>query len=124
MIVFLIGTLNVLLRVRSLVNTLMWTKSGHQGPNWEKAFVDIRPSGPFQVKSYISMHTSHNTFVQACCLISNNSLFIVRDVWKDHKAFFFLYLSCPCICLVTGETCAMRDVLIRGRRTKMHISCD
>lgn len=44
-----IGTLNVLLRVRSLVNTLMWTKSGHQGPNWEKAFVDIRPSGPFQI---------------------------------------------------------------------------
>lgn len=46
-----IGTLNVLLRVRSIapVDTLVWTKSGHQGPNWNKASFDISPSGPFQI---------------------------------------------------------------------------
>nr|XP_057945716.1 MAM domain-containing glycosylphosphatidylinositol anchor protein 1 isoform X1 [Doryrhamphus excisus]XP_057945717.1 MAM domain-containing glycosylphosphatidylinositol anchor protein 1 isoform X1 [Doryrhamphus excisus] len=46
-----IGTLNVLLRVRSIasVDTLLWTKSGHQGPNWKKAYFDINPSGPFQI---------------------------------------------------------------------------
>uniref|UniRef100_A0A668AUM5 MAM domain containing glycosylphosphatidylinositol anchor 1 n=1 Tax=Myripristis murdjan TaxID=586833 RepID=A0A668AUM5_9TELE len=46
-----IGTLNVLLRVRSIasVDSLAWTKSGHQGPDWKKAFFDISPSGPFQI---------------------------------------------------------------------------
>lgn len=45
------GTLNVLLRVRSIasVDSVVWTKSGHQGPDWKKAFFDISPSGPFQV---------------------------------------------------------------------------
>ncbi|CAG5853443.1 unnamed protein product, partial [Menidia menidia] len=44
-------TLNVLLRVRSIaaVDTVVWTKSGHQGPNWRKAFFDISPSGTFQI---------------------------------------------------------------------------
>lgn len=47
-----IGTLNVLLRVRGIasVDSLAWTRSGHQGPNWKKAFFDISPSGPFQVQ--------------------------------------------------------------------------
>ncbi|XP_013875970.1 MAM domain-containing glycosylphosphatidylinositol anchor protein 1 isoform X1 [Austrofundulus limnaeus] len=46
-----IGTLNVLLRVRSIapVDSVVWTKSGHQGPVWRKASVDISPSGPFQI---------------------------------------------------------------------------
>ncbi|KAM4602816.1 MAM domain-containing glycosylphosphatidylinositol anchor protein 1 [Polymixia lowei] len=46
-----IGTLNVLLRVNSIasVDTVAWTKSGHQGPDWLKAFFDISPSGPFQI---------------------------------------------------------------------------
>ncbi|XP_012723466.2 MAM domain-containing glycosylphosphatidylinositol anchor protein 1 isoform X1 [Fundulus heteroclitus] len=46
-----IGTLNVLLRVRSIapVDSVVWTKSGHQGPDWRKAFFDINPSGPFQI---------------------------------------------------------------------------
>ncbi|KAK7912717.1 hypothetical protein WMY93_012928 [Mugilogobius chulae] len=46
-----IGTLNVLLRVRSIasVDTVLWSKSGHQGPDWRKAFFDISPSGPFQI---------------------------------------------------------------------------
>lgn len=48
------GTLNVLLRVRSIasVDTVVWTKSGHQGPDWKKAFFDISPSGPFQVRAW------------------------------------------------------------------------
>ena len=48
------GTLNVLLRVRSIasVDSVVWTKSGHQGPDWEKAFFDISPSGPFQVRTW------------------------------------------------------------------------
>uniref|UniRef100_A0A8D3A062 MAM domain-containing glycosylphosphatidylinositol anchor protein 1 n=1 Tax=Scophthalmus maximus TaxID=52904 RepID=A0A8D3A062_SCOMX len=46
-----IGTLNVLLRVRSIasVDSVIWTKSGHQGPDWKKACFDISPSGPFQI---------------------------------------------------------------------------
>ncbi|XP_037345321.2 MAM domain-containing glycosylphosphatidylinositol anchor protein 1 isoform X1 [Pungitius pungitius] len=46
-----IGTLNVLLRVRSIasVDSVVWMKSGHQGPEWRKAFFDISPSGPFQI---------------------------------------------------------------------------
>ncbi|XP_077568709.1 MAM domain-containing glycosylphosphatidylinositol anchor protein 1 isoform X1 [Stigmatopora nigra] len=48
-----IGTLNVLSRVRSIgissVDSMLWTKSGHQGPNWKKAYFDISPSGPFQI---------------------------------------------------------------------------
>uniref|UniRef100_A0A668ANX9 MAM domain containing glycosylphosphatidylinositol anchor 1 n=1 Tax=Myripristis murdjan TaxID=586833 RepID=A0A668ANX9_9TELE len=31
------------------VDSLAWTKSGHQGPDWKKAFFDISPSGPFQI---------------------------------------------------------------------------
>ncbi|XP_057707315.1 MAM domain-containing glycosylphosphatidylinositol anchor protein 1 isoform X2 [Corythoichthys intestinalis] len=48
-----IGTLNVLSRVRSIgtasVDSKLWTKSGHQGPNWKKAYFDMSPSGPFQI---------------------------------------------------------------------------
>uniref|UniRef100_A0A087Y9U7 MAM domain containing glycosylphosphatidylinositol anchor 1 n=1 Tax=Poecilia formosa TaxID=48698 RepID=A0A087Y9U7_POEFO len=46
-----IGMLNVLLRVRSIapVDSVVWTKSGHQGPDWSKAYFDISPSGPFQI---------------------------------------------------------------------------
>ncbi|KAM9476806.1 MAM domain-containing glycosylphosphatidylinositol anchor protein 1 isoform 1-T2 [Clarias gariepinus] len=46
-----IGTLNVLLRVKSIatVDSLAWTLSGHQGPSWKKANVVVYPSGPFQV---------------------------------------------------------------------------
>lgn len=45
------GTLNVLLRVRSIasVDSVVWTKSGHQGPDWKRALFDVSPSGPFQV---------------------------------------------------------------------------
>ncbi|KAJ4946722.1 hypothetical protein JOQ06_008768, partial [Pogonophryne albipinna] len=45
-----IGSLNVLLRVRSIasVDSVVWSKSGHQGPDWRRAFFDISPSGPFQ----------------------------------------------------------------------------
>ncbi|TNN51280.1 MAM domain-containing glycosylphosphatidylinositol anchor protein 1 [Liparis tanakae] len=44
------STLNLLLRVRSIasVDSVVWTKFGHQGPDWRKAFLDISPSGPFQ----------------------------------------------------------------------------
>ncbi|KAI5108504.1 MAM domain-containing glycosylphosphatidylinositol anchor protein 1 [Silurus meridionalis] len=46
-----IGTLNVLLRVKGIatVDSLVWTLSGYQGPNWRKANVVVYPSGPFQV---------------------------------------------------------------------------
>ncbi|KAM6942984.1 MAM domain-containing glycosylphosphatidylinositol anchor protein 1 [Xenentodon cancila] len=46
-----IGTLNVLLRVRSIapVDTVAWTKSGEQGLDWRKASIDISPTGPFQI---------------------------------------------------------------------------
>ncbi|XP_075906564.1 MAM domain-containing glycosylphosphatidylinositol anchor protein 1 isoform X2 [Nelusetta ayraudi] len=46
-----IGTLNVLLRTKSIasVDTQVWTKSGPQGPGWRKAFIDFSPVGPFQV---------------------------------------------------------------------------
>ncbi|KAI4829742.1 hypothetical protein KUCAC02_001415, partial [Chaenocephalus aceratus] len=46
-----IGSLNVLLRVRSIasVDSVVWSKSGHQGPDWRRAFFDISPSGPFQI---------------------------------------------------------------------------
>uniref|UniRef100_A0A674P740 MAM domain containing glycosylphosphatidylinositol anchor 1 n=1 Tax=Takifugu rubripes TaxID=31033 RepID=A0A674P740_TAKRU len=49
-----IGTLNVLLRVRSIashttVDSEVWTKSGHQGPDWKRALFDVSPSGPFQI---------------------------------------------------------------------------
>ncbi|XP_072533521.1 MAM domain-containing glycosylphosphatidylinositol anchor protein 1 isoform X3 [Salminus brasiliensis] len=45
------GTLNVLLRVKSIatVDSVVWTRSGHQGPSWQKANVIMYPSGPFQV---------------------------------------------------------------------------
>lgn len=51
---FFTGTLNVYLRVRSIasVDRAMWTKSGHQGPDWKKAFFDVTPSGPFQVRPF------------------------------------------------------------------------
>ncbi|XP_071756180.1 MAM domain-containing glycosylphosphatidylinositol anchor protein 1 [Centroberyx gerrardi] len=46
-----IGMLNVLLRVTSIasVDTVVWSKAGHQGVDWKKAFFDISPSGPFQI---------------------------------------------------------------------------
>uniref|UniRef100_A0A3Q3DKG7 MAM domain containing glycosylphosphatidylinositol anchor 1 n=1 Tax=Hippocampus comes TaxID=109280 RepID=A0A3Q3DKG7_HIPCM len=46
-----IGTLNVLLKIRSIasMDSMLWTKSGHQGPDWKKAYFDISPSGPFQI---------------------------------------------------------------------------
>ncbi|XP_065152190.1 MAM domain-containing glycosylphosphatidylinositol anchor protein 1 isoform X1 [Paramisgurnus dabryanus] len=46
-----IGTLNVLMRVKSIatVDSAVWTLSGHQGPEWRKADAVIYPSGPFQV---------------------------------------------------------------------------
>uniref|UniRef100_A0A1A8FTJ5 MAM domain containing glycosylphosphatidylinositol anchor 1 n=1 Tax=Nothobranchius korthausae TaxID=1143690 RepID=A0A1A8FTJ5_9TELE len=46
-----IGTLNVLLRVSSTppVDSVVWTKSGHQDADWKKAAFDISPSGPFQI---------------------------------------------------------------------------
>ncbi|XP_017550923.1 MAM domain-containing glycosylphosphatidylinositol anchor protein 1 [Pygocentrus nattereri] len=46
-----IGTLNVLLRVKSIatVDSVVWTRSGHQGPDWRKANIMVYPSGPFQV---------------------------------------------------------------------------
>uniref|UniRef100_A0AAY4A6G0 MAM domain-containing glycosylphosphatidylinositol anchor protein 1 n=1 Tax=Denticeps clupeoides TaxID=299321 RepID=A0AAY4A6G0_9TELE len=46
-----IGTLNVLQRVKSIatVDTLIWSRSGNQGPSWIKQSVPITPSGPFQV---------------------------------------------------------------------------
>ncbi|XP_026120682.1 MAM domain-containing glycosylphosphatidylinositol anchor protein 1-like [Carassius auratus] len=46
-----IGTLNVLMRVKSIatVDSAIWTLSGHQGPEWRKADAEIYPSGPFQV---------------------------------------------------------------------------
>ncbi|KAI4892509.1 hypothetical protein NFI96_024488, partial [Prochilodus magdalenae] len=49
-----IGTLNVLLRVKSIatVDSVVWSRSGHQGPNWLKASVMVYPSGPFQVCAY------------------------------------------------------------------------
>ncbi|KAL7889354.1 hypothetical protein AOLI_G00016120 [Acnodon oligacanthus] len=44
-------TLNVLLRVKSIatVDSVVWTRSGHQGPDWRKANIMVYPSGPFQV---------------------------------------------------------------------------
>ncbi|KAM6981032.1 MAM domain-containing glycosylphosphatidylinositol anchor protein 1 [Aplochiton taeniatus] len=46
-----IGSLNVLLRVKSIasVDTVAWAKSGPQGPDWKRASIDINPSGPFQI---------------------------------------------------------------------------
>ncbi|XP_063039818.1 MAM domain-containing glycosylphosphatidylinositol anchor protein 1 [Engraulis encrasicolus] len=46
-----IGTLNLLQRAKSIatVDTLVWSRSGSQGPNWIKANCVITPSGPFQV---------------------------------------------------------------------------
>ncbi|XP_059421746.1 MAM domain-containing glycosylphosphatidylinositol anchor protein 1-like [Carassius carassius] len=46
-----IGSLNVLMRVKSIatVDSAIWTLSGHQGPEWRKADAEIYPSGPFQV---------------------------------------------------------------------------
>ncbi|XP_073690672.1 MAM domain-containing glycosylphosphatidylinositol anchor protein 1 [Garra rufa] len=46
-----IGTLNVLMRVKSIatVDSAVWTLSGHQGAEWRKADAEIYPSGPFQV---------------------------------------------------------------------------
>lgn len=50
---FSTGTLNVLLRTKSIasVDTQVWSKSGPQGPGWRKAFIDFSPVGPFQVNS-------------------------------------------------------------------------
>ena len=60
------GTLNVLLRVRSIasVDTVIWTKSGHQGPDWRKAFFDISPSGPFQVSVVYEQSTRGELVLQ------------------------------------------------------------
>ncbi|XP_073776392.1 MAM domain-containing glycosylphosphatidylinositol anchor protein 1 isoform X2 [Danio rerio] len=46
-----IGTLNVLMRVTSIaiVDSAVWTLSGHQGAEWRKANAELYPSGPFQV---------------------------------------------------------------------------
>ncbi|XP_022540869.1 MAM domain-containing glycosylphosphatidylinositol anchor protein 1 [Astyanax mexicanus] len=46
-----IGTLNVLLRVKSIatVDSVVWSRSGSQGPSWQKASLMVMPSGPFQV---------------------------------------------------------------------------
>lgn len=54
LLTFSTGTLNVLLRTKSIasVDTQVWTKSGHQGPGWRKAFIDFSPVGPFQVNSF------------------------------------------------------------------------
>ncbi|KAJ3594295.1 hypothetical protein NHX12_006626 [Muraenolepis orangiensis] len=39
------------MRVRSIasVDTVAWSKSGHQGPDWKKALFNSNPSGPFQI---------------------------------------------------------------------------
>uniref|UniRef100_H3CGE1 MAM domain containing glycosylphosphatidylinositol anchor 1 n=1 Tax=Tetraodon nigroviridis TaxID=99883 RepID=H3CGE1_TETNG len=39
------------LTVRSIasVDSVVWTKSGHQGPDWKRALFDVSPSGPFQI---------------------------------------------------------------------------
>ncbi|XP_036399015.1 MAM domain-containing glycosylphosphatidylinositol anchor protein 1 [Megalops cyprinoides] len=46
-----IGSLNVLLRVKSIatVDSLAWTLSGNQGPEWKQASFIVNPIGPFQV---------------------------------------------------------------------------
>ncbi|KAI1895183.1 hypothetical protein AGOR_G00103670 [Albula goreensis] len=46
-----IGSLNVLLRVKSIamVDTLVWSLSGNQGPRWKQANFIVNPIGPFQV---------------------------------------------------------------------------
>lgn len=70
------GTLNVLLRVRSIasVDSVMWTKSGHQGPDWKKAFFDISPSGPFQVMAWWSLFLTTKTITRTTA----NSCFVKR----------------------------------------------
>ncbi|KAL2098999.1 hypothetical protein ACEWY4_005479 [Coilia grayii] len=44
------GSLNLLQRAKSIatVDSLVWSRSGSQGPNWIKANCVITPSGPFQ----------------------------------------------------------------------------
>ncbi|XP_061115646.1 MAM domain-containing glycosylphosphatidylinositol anchor protein 1 [Conger conger] len=46
-----IGSLNVLLRVKSIamLDTPVWAVSGNQGPQWRLARVPVTPIGPFQV---------------------------------------------------------------------------
>uniref|UniRef100_A0A4W5QR48 MAM domain containing glycosylphosphatidylinositol anchor 1 n=1 Tax=Hucho hucho TaxID=62062 RepID=A0A4W5QR48_9TELE len=46
-----IGTLDVLLRVKSIasVDTKVWSLIGNQGPDWNQANIIVNPSGPFQV---------------------------------------------------------------------------
>ncbi|XP_041107013.1 MAM domain-containing glycosylphosphatidylinositol anchor protein 1 [Polyodon spathula] len=46
-----IGSLNVLLRVKSVgaLDMQVWTLSGNQGPDWQQANITINPRGPFQV---------------------------------------------------------------------------
>ncbi|XP_046871237.1 MAM domain-containing glycosylphosphatidylinositol anchor protein 1, partial [Hypomesus transpacificus] len=46
-----IGTLNALLRVKSIasVDSLVWSLTGEQGAGWRQANVIINPRGPFQV---------------------------------------------------------------------------
>nr|XP_023648898.1 MAM domain-containing glycosylphosphatidylinositol anchor protein 1 isoform X2 [Paramormyrops kingsleyae] len=46
-----IGSLNILMRVKGIatVDTLLWSISGNQGPEWKQANVPVNPSGAFQV---------------------------------------------------------------------------
>ncbi|XP_053568668.1 MAM domain-containing glycosylphosphatidylinositol anchor protein 1 [Bombina bombina] len=44
-----IGLLNLLVRVKSSVETQVWTLSGNQGNKWKHVTVPIYPSGPFQI---------------------------------------------------------------------------
>lgn len=45
------GSLNILMRVKGIatVDTLLWSISGNQGPDWKQANVPVNPSGAFQV---------------------------------------------------------------------------
>lgn len=90
------GTLNVLLRVRSIasVDSMIWTKSGHQGPDWKKAFFDISPSGPFQVTAvlfnFISCVNSVISERLLCCtvlLLPKNKAPAAAEVETGHFIF-------------------------------------
>ncbi|TRY74172.1 hypothetical protein DNTS_008636 [Danionella cerebrum] len=58
-----IGSLNVLMRVKSIatVDSAVWSLSGHQGAEWRKADAEIYPSGPFQLVGSLGPSENHCT---------------------------------------------------------------
>lgn len=112
------GTLNVLLRVRSIasVDSVVWTKSGHQGPDWKRALFDVSPSGPFQV-THLIFRTQRWNLNEICIKCS------IHVVYSLYLVFFLVFFISSVVAGCHKMSNDLNDifVLLTGEKTKGHI---